>query len=134
MADGKMFVVGARGSGVVMVKTDPFRVTFIKDADIKAYGKKTGKDGYGMVAAAAAKMTAAGEGPLAKANLDQLSALMGAGSVVCTADFAFVTKVSNSGWDMSRMSVPPIEAALKQLSPSSEPTKAGVLPTAAMKG
>jgi hypothetical protein len=133
MADGKLFVVGARGSGVVMVKTEPFRVTFIKDADIKAWGKKNEKDGYGMVAAAAAKMTSGGEGTLAKAKLDDLAALIGAGAVISTADFAFVSKVSNSAWDVSRLSVPPIQAAMEQLSPASAPAKAGALPAAAMK-
>jgi hypothetical protein len=133
MADGKLFVVGARGSGVVMVKTEPFRVTFIKDADIKAWGKAKGKDGYGMVAAAAAKMASGGEGPLAKAKLDELAALMGDGAVVSTADFAFVSKASNSGWDVSRMSVPPIQAAMQGLSPTSEPAKPGALPSVKMK-
>jgi hypothetical protein len=134
MADGKLFVVGSRGSGVVMVKTEPFRVTFIKDSDIKAWSKKTGKDGYAMVAAAAAKMTSGGEGPLAKAKLDELAALMADGAVVSTADFAFVSKASNSAWDVSRLSVPPIQAAMQGLSPTSEPVKAGVLPRVQLKG
>jgi hypothetical protein len=133
MADGKIFVVGARGSGVVMVKTEPFRVTFIKDADIKAWGKAKGKDGYGVVAASLAKMLAGGEGPLAKAKVDDLAGLVGEGSVLCSADFAFVSKVSNSGLDVSRMSVPPIQAALQGLSPTAEPAKPGKLPSVAMK-
>lgn len=49
MSKGQLYVIGHKGSGVLVVRTNPLRVVHISDEDIQAYSTKSSCDGYAKV-------------------------------------------------------------------------------------
>lgn len=125
MADGKMYVLGKRGFGVLFVKTDPFRASIISDQAVQAYEASNPAigDGYAEIAAAAKGMIAEADGnasttPMSVDERRGIKKLVSSGTTLTDLDFAFFTDIVNAGWDVSRKSYDPLEDALEQVGPA----------------
>ncbi len=124
MKDSKLYIIGARGSGVLFVKTNPFRLTLIPHKNIMDHDSANpGSDGYAIIAAAArAMIAAADEDPNTSIDHDMslgIEAIVSAGVALSDVDFAFLSDVSNDGWDAKRKIHMPINSALENISPNS---------------
>ncbi|MBP0582475.1 hypothetical protein J8I29_24320 [Labrys sp. LIt4] len=51
MSGEKLYIIGDRGAGVILLKTNPLRVVEVSDDEITRYSKAIGEDGYAKVAA-----------------------------------------------------------------------------------
>ncbi len=128
MADGKIYVLGKRGFGVLFVKTDPFRASFISDQAIQAYEASDPAigDGYAEIAAAAKGMIAESDGNAATTSISVderkgIKKLVSSGTVLTDLDFAFFADTVNADWDVSRKAFDPLEDALEQVGPDGNP-------------
>lgn len=123
MATGRIYVIGERGSGVMFVKTNPFRATIVPDAEVAAYGAANGVDGYAAAGAAAWRMIANTDGDAATVSDDAstlaLQGMLAAGARVVTADFAFTGAVDDGDWEAERKIAEPLEDAFQRLGPGS---------------
>ena len=130
MAEGKFYVVGLKGSGVLFVKTSPFRAAIVTDAEIKRYNSSGGGvDGYARIAAAACAMIAEHD-PEWKLPIDMtyakgIESLVASGVKLCLADFALVADVVDEKWSARRSIVMPIEHALSIIASDSGSAEPG---------
>jgi hypothetical protein len=123
MAEGRFYVIGDKGSGVLFVKTNPFRAALVTDQVIQAYdAAHPGVDGYARIAAAAWTMIAeqdlnpgTGGNPITAEGIEDMVA---SGVTLCQADFALAADIDDTGWDMNRMITMPIEQALTIVGPN----------------
>ena len=93
----RIYVVGDRGAGVLIIRTNPLRVAEISDDEINKYSDTTGSDGYAKVAASLWRFVTdyrAGKGDGHSGGVDLVKAhgvesLVEAGVQLTEVDFAF---------------------------------------------
>ncbi|WP_448950478.1 hypothetical protein [Labrys neptuniae] len=105
MSDERIYVIGNRGSGVVLLRLNPLRVVVIEDAEIKRFSDATKTDGYAKLAAAFWRLTADLRDNKVDANKGDLSASVGIETVVSNGvkltevDFVYAAKLASASTD-----------------------------------
>ena len=124
MPIGRMYVIGERGAGVLIVKTNPFRTVVITDAVVTAYGVAQNIDAYAKIGAAAWGMIAdVGTNPAVIANDDGIAAveaMLSAGTQMSTADFVFTAEVADESWVGRRQRHAPLKIPFESIAPLSD--------------
>lgn len=122
MSVSKLYVIGKKGEGVILVRTSPLRAATISHDTILAYESvHPGVDGYAKIAAAAKSMLLAQDGQsetsLDQAQIQGIEALVAGGTIICESDFVLQGAVVDSGWVSNRVIVSPLGHALEALGP-----------------
>jgi hypothetical protein len=124
----RLYVIGDREAGVLFVKTDPLMLTQITKATIQSYATAHGQT-YDQVlgqiaggAKAAINKTASSTTiPDIDTSYEAIGKLVGAGSAISDVQFCFAAELGSVDWSSNRWTVPPISAALAQLTPPTSP-------------
>ncbi|GLS31523.1 hypothetical protein SAMN04488498_102120 [Mesorhizobium albiziae] len=119
----KMYVIGDRDSGIVMIKTNPVKIVRISRKAIEDYGqarKMSYDEVFGMLASRTKKIADLGKVsgasmPDDDAFFDSLGMAIAAGTTISEADFCFVADVDNDLYQSIRSRVEPIKGALAKL-------------------
>jgi hypothetical protein len=96
MSKERIYVIGDRGAGVLLVKTNPLRVVEISDAEIEKYSQTSGTDGYARVAASLWQLVSdlrADKGTSNTTKAAGVESLVEAGVQLSEVDFVFATRV-----------------------------------------
>ncbi|AMN53508.1 hypothetical protein B0E33_26755 [Roseibium algicola] len=114
MPNSSFYVIGKRGHGVVFLRMDPLRVSRVSHQTILAYeAQNAGVDGYARIAAAARVLFAESDGnpetSLSQVESEGIYQAIKQGSTISDVDFAFLTDVDDSDWDLNRLSWAPIQ-------------------------
>ncbi|MEE4013749.1 hypothetical protein V1T76_16900 [Roseibium sp. FZY0029] len=114
MAQSSFYVIGKRGHGVVFLRMDPLRVSRVSHETIMTYEQQNaGVDGYAKIAAAARVLFAESDGnpetSLSQVESEGIYQAIKQGSTISDVDFAFLTDVDDSDWDLNRLSWAPIQ-------------------------
>jgi hypothetical protein len=121
----RLYAVGDRKSGVLFVRTEPFRAVMVDDQAIDSYAKTVGKDYdtvFGEIAGWATGFVAEiadGDNWDAKRNFVDTQRAAGTPT---EADFCFVTDIADGDdWDAKRnfVDIQPIARALDAIVPRS---------------
>ncbi len=125
MPQTNLYVVGVKGSGVLFVRTNPFRVVVVSDESIQAYNDANpGRDGYGRIAAAARKLIAASDSSSDVIVDDAMESVVessvNSGMRMSDVDFAFFSPVDDSDWYSGRMVFHPLNKVLREMDPSAK--------------
>jgi hypothetical protein len=123
----RLYAVGDRKSGVLFVKTEPFRAVMVDEQAIDKYAKTVGKDYdtvFGEIAGWATGFIASvdekGSPDDSPAVPEAIAHRVSRGSALTDADFCFVANVSNDdAWDAKRnfVDIQPIALALDAIAP-----------------
>jgi hypothetical protein len=114
MTQSSFYVIGKRGHGVVFLRMDPLRVSRVSHETIMRYEEQNaGVDGYAKIAAAARVLFAESDGnpetSLSQVESEGIYQVIKQGSTISDVDFAFLTDVDDSDWDLNRLSWAPIQ-------------------------
>ncbi|MGX1497084.1 hypothetical protein [Roseibium aggregatum] len=114
MAQSSFYVIGKRGHGVVFLRMDPLRVSRVSHETIMTYEQQNaGVDGYAKIAAAARVLFAESDGnpetSLSQVESEGIYQAIKQGSTISDVDFAFLTDVDDTDWDLNRLSWAPIQ-------------------------
>lgn len=123
MADAKMYVIGDREAGVVLVKTNPVKVVTIPKDAIEAYAAARSMsyhEVFGLLAARTRKMVNLGQSspppmPDDDAFFDSIGFTVKNGGSVTEAEFCFVADIENALYTSNRTRIDPIKTALQKL-------------------
>lgn len=98
MPEGRVYVVGDRGAGVLIVQTSPLRVVEISHEEIIKYSEAQKVDGYAKLAAALWRLMSDSktEGGSGKVDGSGIESLVTANVTISEASFVFSGKVGNA--------------------------------------
>ncbi|MTI00379.1 hypothetical protein [Roseibium sp. RKSG952] len=104
MGKSHVYVIGKRGEGVLFVRMDPFRGSFVSDEAIRQFeAAHPGTDGYAKVAASARILFAIGDDSpdtdLDSAMAEGIVRTVASGVRMSDVDFAFSGTADNTTWD-----------------------------------
>jgi hypothetical protein len=125
LSHAKMYVIGDRETGIVMIKTNPVKIVRISRKAMEDYGRSrkpamSYDDVFGMLAGRTKKIADLGKVsgtamPDDDAFFDSLGMAIAAGTTISEADFCFVADIDNDLYQSMRVRVEPIKSALAKL-------------------
>jgi len=127
MTDAKMYVIGDKEVGIILVKTNPLKLVTIPKAAIEAYATAQSMsfdDVFGLLAARTRKMVNLGQSnpppvPDDDAFFDSIGFTVRNGGSVTEAEFCFVADIENTLYTSNRVRIDPIKTALEKLNTAS---------------
>ena len=115
----RVYVIGDKETGVLLVLLDPLRVALISRAEIEAYAARHGtapENAFGDVASAIHGLIRRTDGTVGPAYDDSafftVSNLIASGKTITEAEFCFVSDVDTSDWKSFRNGFMPIEPVI----------------------
>lgn len=131
MADAKMYVIGDREEGLILVKTNPLKLVTIPKASIEAYANtnnKTYDEVFGLLAARTRKAVNLGQSnppplPDDDAFFESIGFTVKNGGSVSEAEFCFIAEIDNALYSSIRLRVDPIKMALQKLNTGTPPVE-----------
>lgn len=127
MADARMYVIGDKDAGIVLVKTNPLKLVSIPKTAIETYAAARDMsfaDVFGLLAARTRKMVNLGQSnpppmPDDDAFFDSIGFTIKNGGSVSEAEFCFVADIENTLYTSNRVRIDPIKEALEKLNTAS---------------
>lgn len=131
MADAKMYVIGDREEGLILVKTNPLKLVTIPKKAIEGYASQNGKtydEVFGLLAARTRKAVNLGQSnppPLPDDNafFEAIGFTVRNGGSVSEAEFCFMADIDNQLYSSIRLRIDPLTAALKKLNTAQPPVE-----------
>jgi len=131
MADARMYVIGDREEGLILVKTNPLKLVTIPKAQIEAHANANGKsydDIFGLLAARTRKAVNLGQSsppplPDDDAFFDSIGFTVRNGGSVTEAEFCFIAEIDNTLYSSIRVRIDPIKTALHKLNTAEPPVE-----------
>lgn len=131
MADARMYVIGDREEGLILVKTNPLKLVTIPKAQIEAYAmtnNKTYDDIFGLLAARTRKAVNLGQSnppplPDDDAFFESIGFTVRNGGSVTEAEFCFIAEIDNTLYSSIRVRIDPIKTALHKLNTAEPPVE-----------
>lgn len=131
MADARMYVIGDREEGLILVKTNPLKLVTIPKAQIEAYAStnnKTYDDIFGLLAARTRKAVNLGQSnppplPDDDAFFESIGFTVRNGGSVTEAEFCFIAEIDNTLYSSIRVRIDPIKTALHKLNTAEPPVE-----------
>jgi len=119
----RMYVIGDKEAGVLLVTLDPLRASLIPASEVKAYAARrepmSENAAFAEVAAAVFKLIAVSDGKVDARDMPgapaQFQAQIEHGAVISEAEFCFIADLVDTDWKTKRINHPPLEYALRHL-------------------
>ncbi|MEW9309948.1 hypothetical protein [Labrys neptuniae] len=117
----RLYVIGDRGVGILIIKLKPLRVVQISDEEISRYGKSLGGDGYAKIGALLWRVIAdhnAAEGQGRAIDSDKIAgieSLIETGADISDVEFVFKTNISTVSLQAGKQHNKQIKSALCHL-------------------
>lgn len=131
MADARMYVIGDREEGLILVKTNPLKLVTIPKTQIEAYARtnnKTYDEVFGLLAARTRKAVNLGQSnppplPDDDAFFESIGFTVRNGGSVTEAEFCFIAEIDNTLYSSIRVRIDPIKTALHKLNTAQPPVE-----------
>jgi hypothetical protein len=131
----KVYVIGDKREGVILLVRDPLRVAVLTKERIRTFAQSTNQTDdavFGKIAAATKKLFIMNDEPNAPPAVDEIYEAFGTsiewGAKISDVEFCFVATLRDDQWTTNRIPYSPLKNALIQLTTTTSPDDKDVDP------